>query len=220
MFSVVLGSKAMSKLYAWIDQPRPSPSCPRLPVCGSVPPDFPVGLDWTEPDCKPGSSGLVESSLGSTLPDIPSRGKTLPISLDYVLLCMLLCAWSRGLLSCRCQTLGGMRQVVGGVCQVAGGWWHRVAKISTSGDIIVWNDSFAWPLWPDLTMPHGYGVYNCSLGFCQKGWQFDIGESRSQTKICQRHLLFASHQFWAYVCAFGLGHMVLRPKEYWYDKGK
>jgi len=39
---------------------------------------------------------------GSTLPSTPSRGKTPPISLDYMLPCLLLYTWSRDLLSCRC----------------------------------------------------------------------------------------------------------------------
>jgi len=56
-------------------------------------------------------------------------------------------------------------------------------------------------------MPHGHGVDNCSLRFCRKGRQFDLGVSRSPTQIFQRNLVRASHQFWAYVCAFGLGLM-------------
>jgi len=103
---------------------------------------------------------------GSTLPSTLSTGKTLPISLDYMLTCTLLHARSRDLLSCRSQAPGGAscrrqavrgvscrRQAPGGVRQVAyggqclaGGMWHvvccrwRVAyggRIMTSVDIIV-----------------------------------------------------------------------------------
>jgi len=48
------------------------------------------------------------SLLGSTLPSTLSRGKTLPISLDYMLTCTLLHARSRDLLSCRSKALGGV----------------------------------------------------------------------------------------------------------------
>jgi hypothetical protein len=64
------------------------------------------------------------SLLGSTLPSTLSRGKTLPISLDYMLTCTLRHAWSRDLLSCSGQALGGIscrRQAPGGVRQVAYG---------------------------------------------------------------------------------------------------
>jgi len=37
----------------------------------------------------------------------------------------------------------------------------------------------------------------------------DLGESRSPTQIFQKNLLPASHQLWAYVCAFSLGLMVI-----------
>jgi hypothetical protein len=37
----------------------------------------------------------------------------------------------------------------------------------------------------------------------------DLGESRSPTQIFQWNLLLASHRFWAYVCAFGPGLMVM-----------
>ena len=52
-------------------------------------------------------------------------------------------------------------------------------------------------------MPHGHGVDNCSLRFCSKGRQLDLGESRSPSLIFQWNLLLASHQLWAYVYAFG-----------------
>jgi len=86
------------------------------------------------------------SLLGSSLPSTLSRGKTLPISLDYIVTCTLLHARSRDLLSCRSQAPGGAsfrrqaaggvscrRQAPGGVRQVAyggqclaGGMWHVV----------------------------------------------------------------------------------------------
>jgi hypothetical protein len=62
-------------------------------------------------------------------------------------------------------------------------------------------------------MPYGHGVDNCKLRFCRKGGQLDLGVSRSGTQIFRRNLLSASHQFWAYVCAFGLGLMEMMPME-------
>ena len=121
-------------------------------------------------------------------------------------------ARSRDLLSCRRQAPGGVRLVAyggqrlaGGVCRVAGGRRRIFAEIMTSVDIIVWILSLARPPRQDLTMPHGHGVDNCSLRFCRKGRQLDLGESRSPTRIFQRNLVPAAHQLWAYVCAFGLG---------------
>jgi len=58
-------------------------------------------------------------------------------------------------------------------------------------------------------MPHGHGVDTWCLGFCRKGRQLDLGESRSPTQIFQRNLLLASHGLWACVCAFGPGLMVI-----------
>jgi len=58
-------------------------------------------------------------------------------------------------------------------------------------------------------MPHDHGVDNCSHIFCKNGRQFDLGESRSPTQIFQRNLLLASHRLWVYVCALGLGLMVM-----------
>jgi len=52
-------------------------------------------------------------------------------------------------------------------------------------------------------MPHGYGVDNCSLRFCKKCRQLDLGESRSLTQNFQWNVLRASHRLWVYVCAFG-----------------
>ena len=56
-------------------------------------------------------------------------------------------------------------------------------------------------------MSHCHGVDNCSLRFCRKSRQLDLGESRSPTQIFQQNLLRASHRLWAYVCAFGPGLM-------------
>ena len=64
-----------------------------------------------------------------------------------------------------------------------------VAEIMTSVDIIVWTLSLAGPSWQDLTMPHGHGVENRSLRLRRNGRQFELGESRSPTQICQRTLL-------------------------------
>jgi len=61
-------------------------------------------------------------------------------------------------------------------------------------------------------MPHGHGVDNCSLRFCRKGRQLDLGESRSPTQIFQRNLLPASHRLWACVRTFGLGLMAMVMK--------
>jgi hypothetical protein len=74
------------------------------------------------------------------------------------------------------------------------------------------NHILARPPRRDLTMPHGHDVDNCSLRFCRKGRQLDLGESRSPTQIFQRNLLPASHRLWAYVCAFGPGLMVMMAK--------
>ena len=166
-----------------MDWSRPSLSSSRLPVCRLVQFDLPMRLERTEPYCKPGSSGVVESLLGSTLPDTISRGKTLAILHDYKLACMLQCIQSSDLLSGRCQTPGGMRKVVGDRWWAVGGWWYRVAKILMSVEIIVWTDASAWPQCPDFTLPYGHGVYNWKLRFCWKGRQLDIWESRSHTQI-------------------------------------
>jgi len=56
-------------------------------------------------------------------------------------------------------------------------------------------------------MPYGQGVDNCTLRFCRNGRQFDLGVSRSPTQIVLWNLVPAYHQFWVYVCAFGLGLM-------------
>jgi hypothetical protein len=58
-------------------------------------------------------------------------------------------------------------------------------------------------------MPQGHGVDNCSLRFCRRGRQLDLGESRSPTQFSQRNLQPVSCQFWAYVCAIGPGLMVM-----------
>jgi hypothetical protein len=58
-------------------------------------------------------------------------------------------------------------------------------------------------------IPQGHGVDNCSLPFCWKGRQLNLGESRSLTQIFQKNLLPASQRLWAYICAFGQGLMVM-----------
>jgi hypothetical protein len=58
-------------------------------------------------------------------------------------------------------------------------------------------------------MPHGHDVDNCSLRFCRKGRQLDLVESRSPTQLSQRNLQPYSRRFWAYVCAFSPGLMVM-----------
>jgi len=58
-------------------------------------------------------------------------------------------------------------------------------------------------------MPQDHGVDNCSLRFCRKGRQLDLGESRSPTQFSQWSLQPVSRRFWAYVCAFGPGLMVM-----------
>ena len=75
-------------------------------------------------------------------------------------------------------------------------------EIMTLDDIIVWAQFLARPPRRDLTMPNGHGVDICSLRFCRNGRQLDLGESRSPTEIFQCNLPLASHQLWAYVCAF------------------
>jgi len=44
-----------------MDRSSLNPSSPGLAVCGPVQSGHPVGLDWTEPYLRRGSSGLVES---------------------------------------------------------------------------------------------------------------------------------------------------------------
>jgi hypothetical protein len=101
----------------------------------------PIALEGTLPSTLsstlPIALDVTPSLLGSTLRNTLSRGKTLPISLDYILPCMLLCARSRDWLSCTRQAQGGVRQVVVGRWPVVGDWWHMVAEIMMSVDIIV-----------------------------------------------------------------------------------
>jgi hypothetical protein len=58
-------------------------------------------------------------------------------------------------------------------------------------------------------IPQGHGVDNCSLRFCRKGRQLDLGESRSPTQFSQQNLQPVSRRFWAYVYASGLGLIVM-----------
>jgi len=71
---------------------------------------------------------MLSSTLPSMLSITLSRGKTHPISLDCMLPCMLMGAWSSDWLSCRHQAWGGGWQVMRGGRQVAddGGWHHDV----------------------------------------------------------------------------------------------
>jgi len=86
---------------------------------------------------------------------------------------------------------------------VGGGRNHDVGRYHSLNRIL------AWPMRRDLTMPHVHGVDNCSLRFCSKGRQLDLGESRSPSRIFQRNMLPASHRLWMYVCIFGPGLMVM-----------
>jgi hypothetical protein len=64
--------------------------------------------------------------LGSVLPNTLSTGKTLPISLDYIVPCMHLCTWSWDLQSRRHQAPRGMKLLAGGRWQAVGGGWLPV----------------------------------------------------------------------------------------------
>jgi len=91
------------------------------------------------------------SLLGAILPSTLSRGKTLPLSLTYMLPCTLPHARSRDMLGCRpqaprgmsnrCQAAGGVRQVeYGEQCVAAGMWclacgWWWVAYGSRNHDV-------------------------------------------------------------------------------------
>jgi hypothetical protein len=58
-------------------------------------------------------------------------------------------------------------------------------------------------------MSHGHDVDNCSLRYCRKGRQLDLGESRSPTQISQQNLQPVSHRSWAHVFTFGPGLMAM-----------
>jgi hypothetical protein len=146
--------------------PSTPPSSFSSTLPGMLPRTLPLALDGTQPACLTVHSQTssqetlkhtlkyasnctrwhTPSLLGSTLPSTFSRGKTLPISLDYMLTCTLLHARPRDLQSGRRQASGGVRQVAyGGQC-LAGGMWHVVCgrwraayggRIMTSVDIIV-----------------------------------------------------------------------------------
>jgi hypothetical protein len=96
-----------------------------------------------------------------------------------------------------------------GVWQVAGGRRRILADIMTSVDMVVGTLSLVRPPGQDLTMPQGHGVDNCSLRFCRKGRQLDLGESRSPTQFAKRNLQPVSRRFWAYAYAFGPRLMVM-----------
>ena len=67
-----------------MDWSRPSPSSPRLVVCGPVQSNLPFGLDWTEPYPRLGPSGLVESLASHRLAGVGTNVIT-AIGLDVVL---------------------------------------------------------------------------------------------------------------------------------------
>jgi hypothetical protein len=81
----------------------------------------------------------IPSLLHSTLSSILSTGKTLPISLDYMIPCMLLHAQSRDVLSCRRQALGvveyGVKYLVSdGLWRLECSWW-QVAYVGCSHNV-------------------------------------------------------------------------------------
>jgi len=112
-------------------------------------------------------------------------------SQSHLTICSHVCSWV--LDPETCWVAGGRHREAGG-----GGRNHDVSRYHSLNLIL------ARPPRQDLTMPHGHGVDNCSLRFCRKGRQLDLGESRSPTQIFQWNLLLASHQLWAYVYALGL----------------
>jgi len=108
------------------------------------------------------------SLLGSMpLPSSLSRGKTLPISPDYMLPYMLLGIWSRELQSCSHQPPGGRWWVVGS-------GWHMVAEIITFVNIKVWTLSSLCPPQWDLTICHSHGIDNHNFRFCRKSQKLDL----------------------------------------------
>jgi hypothetical protein len=105
--------------------------------------------------------------LGSMLPSLLSRGKTLPISPDYMLPYMLLGIYLRDLKSCSHQAPGGRSWVVG-----CGG--HIMAEITTSINIEVWTISLlCTPQWV-LAMPHSYCIDNHNFRFGRNSRKLDL----------------------------------------------
>jgi hypothetical protein len=84
--------------------------------------------------------------LGSMLPRLLSRGKSLPISADFMLPYMLHGISLRDLKSCSRQTLGGRSWVMGSR-------GHIVADIITSINFQVWTISLLCPSQWDLATP-------------------------------------------------------------------
>jgi len=146
---------------------------------------------------------MFSSKLPNMLPITLSIGKTLPISHDYILPCMLLGVRFWGLLGNRWQVPRG------GGWEADSRWQVMVAEIITSVNIMVQTIVIPEPLCRDLTMPSGHGVDNCSLTFCRNSRQLDLGESRFPTQIFQRNLLPAFHQLWLYAFVFSLRLMVM-----------
>jgi len=93
------------------------------------------------PNC---SRWYTPSLLGSTLPSTLSRGKTLSISLDYVLPCMLLHARSRDLLSCRHREAWCMAV---SVWRAAGGGWRVACGMWCVAGSICWLKSWRRSIW-------------------------------------------------------------------------
>jgi len=153
-------------------QSRPGPT--ELWI-GPIPVQDLLGLDWT--GLGRTWSGLVHcwtggiialSLLGSMLPSSLSRGKTLPISPDYMLPYMLLGIRSRVWQRCSHQAPGDRWWVVGS-------GWHIVAEIVMLVNIKVWTLSSLCPPQWDLTMPHSHGIGNHNYRFCRKNWKLDLG---------------------------------------------
>jgi len=95
--------------------------------------------------------------LGSMLPCTLSRGKTLPISLEYG---YSVCCGMLGPETCWVAGTGMHEQVVyaarlAACCMrhVADGGQHMATEIMASVWMVVWTLLWVWPLWNDHTMP-------------------------------------------------------------------
>jgi len=120
---------------------------------------------------------ILSGTLPSTPPITLSRGKTLPISLGYMLPSMLLRDRFRVLQSCRHQALGGKWREADGGRRVA------AADMMPLVNIIVWTLCLLRPPRRDLTMPHCQGVDNCSLTSRRIGRKLSLGEGGCPTQI-------------------------------------
>jgi len=106
------------------------------------------------------------------------------------------------------QEVQGRRQGARGVWCVAGSGWHILTEIIISVDKVVRYFSLVCPPRHNFMMADGHGVENCSLRFCKKGEQLDLGKSKSRTQLSLWKLEQLSPQFW-YVWAFDLGLKVM-----------